>query len=453
MHQKPKGDKQREIAMELVWAALGAANPARAVARHLALAGPGGSLLRVGERMYDLAQVQRLVVVGAGKAGAGMAAAVEAFLGHRIAAGWVNVQRGYEVAQPLQRVRIHPAGHPLPDEASLEGTRHILELVSGLTERDLVLVLLSGGASALLEQPVPGVTLEDLQSLTDVLLRSGATIREINTVRKHISLVKGGRLAQEIGRSGARASVLVLSDVVGSPLDAIGSGPCAADPTTYADAWAVLERHELLGQAPRSVLEYLQRGLRGEAEETPKPGDMLFREIHHLVVADNRTAAQAAVERAQALGLHALLLTTYLEGEAREVGRVLAALAKEEASYAHPLPLPACLVAGGETTVSVRGGGRGGRNQEQALAAAISLEGWEGVLVATLATDGTDGPTDAAGAIADGETVARARALELDPLDRLACNDAYPLFAALGDLILIGPTGTNVNDLAFVLVF
>ena len=443
--------RQRELAMELVWAALGTVNPARAVARHLRLE---GEMLWVGDRTYDLAAVGRLLVVGAGKAGAGMAAAVEAFLGDRIAEGWVNVRYGYEKLRSVPApIHVHPAGHPVPNEAGLQGTSRILDLVDGLREGDLALVLISGGASALLVQPVPGVSLADLQRLTEALLRSGATIGEVNTVRKHLSQVKGGRLAQRITQRGAQAAVLALSDVVGNPLDVIGSGPCAPDPTTFANAREVLVLYGLWEEAPPSTREHLERGLRGEVEETPKPGDPLFGRVHHTLVADNRVAALAAVERAQALGLHALLLTTYLEGEAREVGRALAALAKEEIRHDHPLPRPACLVLGGETTVTVRGAGKGGRNQEVALGAALSLDGWRDVMVVALATDGTDGPTDAAGAIATGRTVARARRLGLDPSDHLARNDAYPLFAALGDLILTGPTGTNVNDLTFVLAF
>lgn len=438
----------RTVALELVWAALGAVNPAAAVAH--ALRREGKTLL-VGDRAYDLA-AGRIVVIGAGKAGAGMAAAAEAILGDCIAAGWVNVRYGYELPRPLARLTVHPAGHPIPDEAGLEGTWRILALADSLAPGDLALVLISGGASALLEEPVPGVSLADLQRLNDLLLCCGATIGEINAVRKHLSQVKAGQLARRIVRRGARAAVLILSDVVGNPLDAIGSGPCVPDSTTFADAWAVLERYGLLDAVPRSVRRHLERGLRGDEADTPKPGDPLFADVHIHIVADNRTAAEAAAERARALGFHAAILTTYLEGEAREVGRVLAALAKEEVQYGRPLPRPACLVLGGETTVTVRGSGRGGRNQEVVLGAALALEGWENVLVVTLATDGTDGPTDAAGALADGTTVARARALGLNPTQHLARNDAYPFFATLGDLIATGPTGTNVNDLSFVLV-
>lgn len=442
---------QRELVMEMVWAALGAANPARAVARRLRREAPPDRLW-VGDSAYDLSTAGRIAVVGAGKAGAGMAAAVEAFLGPRIDAGWVNVAYGYQPAHSLSRVHIHPAAHPLPDAAGLEGSRRILSILDSLTAGELVLVLLSGGASALLEQPLAGVSLADLRAVTEMLLRSGAPIQEVNAVRKHLSQVKGGRLAQRIVERGAQAAVLVISDVVGNPLDAIGSGPCAPDPTTFADAWAVLELRGLLAGVPPAVRRVLEQGCAGLLPETPKPGDSLFECIHHEIVADNRTAAQAAVERAQALGLHARLLIASLEGEARQAGDLLAALARQ-LSADPSLPRPACLVLGGETTVTVRGSGRGGRNQEAALAAALALEGCPGVLVAALATDGVDGPTDAAGAIVSGDTAARCRAQGLDPQAYLDANDAYTLFAALGDLIVTGPTGTNVNDLAFVLAF
>jgi len=449
-------DERRELGMELVWAALGVVNPMRAVTRHVDVQRNGSgvpALLQAGGRSYDLTAVERVVVVGAGKASAGMGAAIEALLGQRISAGWINVRRGYEPAQPLERIEVHSAGHPLPDGACLQGTRRILNLLRDLGERDLALVLLSGGASALLVQPIPQVSLGNLRRVTNLLLESGANIEEVNAVRKHLSQVKGGRLAQEIAAAGARALVLVLSDVVGNPLDAIGSGPCAPDLTTFADAWAVLERYDLLDRAPEPVCQVLQEGLQGEMPETPKPGDALFERVHHLIVGDNRTAAEAAAERARALDFHTLLLTTFLEGEAREVGQVVAGLAKEEVQHNRPLDRPACLILGGETTVTVRGSGKGGRNQEVALGAALALSGWEDVMVVALATDGTDGPTDAAGAIATGETVRRARAEGLDPVGHLARNDAYPLFSTLGDLIMIGPTGTNVNDLIFVLAF
>jgi glycerate 2-kinase len=285
---------------------------------------------------------------------------------------------------------------------------------------------------------VEGLDLDDLQELTDALLRSGATINELNTVRKHWSSFKGGNLA----RLAAPAAVvtLVLSDVVGDPLDVIASGPTVPDPTTTADAQEILDRYSIWPGRPVPF------------QKTPKPGDAVFERVHHVIVGSNRQAAVAALERARQLGFNGLLLSTYVEGEAREVARVAAALAKGVRSYGDPIPAPACLVWGGETTVTIRGDGKGGRNQELALAAALALEGWPGVMLVPLATDGTDGPTDAAGALVTGETVARARALGLDPLAALMANDSYTFFDELGDLIRIGPTGTNVNDLLFLLV-
>jgi hydroxypyruvate reductase len=442
--------------MELVWAALGAVNPYQAVSRHLRLEGSDSAsspVLHIGSQSFNSTQFDRVVVVGAGKAGAGMATAVEAVMGDLVAEGWVNVRYGYESQQPLDVIHIHQCGHPNPDEAGIQGTGSILDILSRLSERDLAIMLLSGGASALLEQPAPGISLQDLQILTDLLLRSGATITQVNTVRKHISQVKGGRLAQVVARRGARATIIVVSDVVGSPLDSIGSGPFAPDPTTFADAWSILQQHDLVEHIPDSIGKHLQNGLQGQVADTPKPGDPVFERINHTIVADNRAAGEAVVDRAEALGFHSLLLTTYLEGEAREAGSFVAALAKEEARHNHPLPRPACLVLGGETTVTVRGSGLGGRNQELALAAGMALDGWEGLLVLTLATDGTDGPTDAAGAIVTGRMVRRARDLGLEPADYLERNDSYNFFSTLGDLVVTGPTGTNVNDLTIVLAF
>jgi hydroxypyruvate reductase len=292
--------------------------------------------------------------------------------------------------------------------------------------------------------------LSDLQVTTDLLLRSGATIGELNTIRKHLSRLKGGQLARLA--APAPVGVLILSDVVGDPLDVIASGPTVPDPTTYAEAWDVVQRYRLGESLPDSVSRRLRAGVAGQLPETPKPGDPLFAGVHNCIIGSNRLAAQAAVAEARRCGYRALLLTTFVEGEAREAARVAAALARSARVHGDPLSPPACLVWGGETTVTVRGQGKGGRNQELALAAALALEGVPDVLLMALATDGTDGPTDAAGAIVDGGTAARARALGLDPLAALANNDAYPLLSAVGDLLHTGPTGTNVNDLLVILV-
>ena len=444
---------QRRILAELIDAALRAADPFAAVQR---VARRQGDHLTLGPASFDLGQTGTIVVVGAGKAGAPMAAALHDLLGERIADGWVNVKQGYllpgqETPDRIGRIRVQQAAHPLPDEAGRLGAQRVLELVRGLSEDDLVLCVISGGGSALLPLPADGITLAEKQEVTGALLASGATINEINAVRKHLSAIKGGRLAQ--AAHPARVVSLILSDVVGSPLDVIASGPTVPDSSTWADAWAVLEKYDLAGGAPASVRGRLRRGMAGELPDTPKPGDPIFQSVWNLIVGENRMAALAAVEQAQALGLRAELLSTYIEGEAREVGRALAGLAKEMARYDQPLARPACLVLGGETTVTLRGDGTGGRNQELALAAALALDGWEGTVLVALATDGTDGPTDAAGAVATHDTAARAARAGLSPGRYLENNDSYHFFERLGDLLLTGPTNTNVNDLIFICAF
>src|SRR5579884_1750300 len=439
-------DRQRDLARSVLDAALAAVAPDAAIRRHVQR--DGRWLVVDGER-YDLERYRRVVVVGAGKASGLMAQCVEDLLGDRLNAGLVIVKDGYAV--PTKRIAVREAAHPLPDARGVAATGELLTLLLGLDGRDLVLLLLSGGGSALLEQPAPGLDLAALQATTDLLLRAGATIGELNAVRKHLSAVKGGGLARAAG--GATVLALVLSDVVGSPLDVIASGPAAADTSTYADALAVLARYDLTDRVPAAVAAHLRAGAAGERPETPKPGAPELESVRHVLVGDVAQAAEAAVARARELGLQALLLSTYVEGEAREVGRVLAALARELAAHGRPLARPACLVLGGETTVTVRGAGLGGRNQEVALGALPDLAGLADVLVLSAATDGGDGPTDAAGAWADGTSLARATALGLDPLDYLARNDAYHFFAALDDLLRTGPTLTNVNDLMFVYAF
>ena len=453
--QPASEDTWRQKLWRIMRAALAAVDPEQAVLRFL---GREGQHLRVGGTEYDLDRLERIYLVGAGKAAVPMAKAVCRLLGDALSAVVINVKRGYILpAEEMQAIQaglrcpfeVIEAGHPTPDEAGLRGAQRMAQLLAGTTERDLVICVISGGGSALLTLPVEGVSLADLRALTDALLRSGATINEINTVRKHLSRVKGGGLARLA--YPARVVALILSDVVGSPLDVIASGPTVPDPTTFADAWQVLARYSLLDKVPPQVRSYLERGVAGQAPETPKPGDPIFERVQNLIVGSNELAALAAVEQARKEGLNSLLLTTYLEGEAREVGKVAAALAKELLRNGRPLPCPACLVMGGETTVTVRGSGTGGRNQELALAAAIALAGWEGTMVGTLATDGSDGPTDAAGAIATGQTIYRAQQLGLNPFAFLENNDSYRFFQALGDLVVTGPTNTNVNDLLFIL--
>lgn len=423
-----------EDARAILAAAVAAAEPRRAVRDALS-----------GAPTPMLDGVRRIVVVGAGKAAPGMALGALDVLGERVSGGVLTTKDGH--GHPVPGMGVLEAAHPVPDERGQAGAERALALAAGAGEGDLLLCLLSGGASALWPAPVAGVSLSDLQGVTDALLRAGATIRELNAVRKHLSRIAGGRLAR--AALPARVLTLAISDVIGSPPDVIGSGPTAPDPTTYADALAVLSRHGV--EPPPAVLAHLRAGAAGLRPETPKPDDPDLARIAYHVVAGNLDALRGAGAEARRLGYRTLILTTRLEGEAREVGGVVAGLATGLRVEGLPISPPAALLLGGETTVRVTGAGRGGRNQELALAAARALDGVPGVLVASLGTDGTDGPTDAAGGIVDGGTVRRGDAAGLDARDYLERNDAYRYLEAAGDLLVTGPTGTNVNDVVLIL--
>jgi hydroxypyruvate reductase len=431
----------RRHAVQIFRAGLKAADPVEAVLRHLRVS---GDVLTVGKRRYDLSKYQRIFVVGAGKASASMAVALERLLGSRITGGTINVK--YAHTAKLRRLRLNECGHPVPDLAGVCGADKIAEIAREANAGDLVLCVISGGASALLPAPAPPVTLADKQEITRLLLSVSATIHEINTVRKHISTLKGGQLA----RLAAPATVisLILSDVIGDDLEVIGSGPTAPDPSTFAGALAILDAYGLRARAPGTVRTRLEAGARGEIQETPKS----VPNACNLVIGSNRLAMNAAVDKAKALGYRTLVLSTVIEGEAREVAHVHAAIAKEIVASGRPVAAPACVLSGGETTVTIRGNGLGGRNQEFALAAAFDIAGLTGVAILSAGTDGTDGPTDAAGAIADGSTIARADKAGLAARRFLENNDSYRFFAALKDLIHTGPTNTNVMDLRVILV-
>jgi len=424
----------RRHALSIFRAAVAAADPRRTVRETLRPAG--------------LSRFRRIFAVGAGKASAAMAQAAEQALGRRITGGWINTKDGH--GAPLARITVHEASHPVPDARGVEGARRIAEIAAQAGEGDLLLCLISGGGSALLPLPMPPVTLEDKQETTRLLLACGATIHEINAVRKHLSAIKGGRLARLAWP--AHVLSLLLSDVIGDPLDVIASGPTAPDTSTFASAWAVVEKYGLAGKIPAAARELLQQGLAGKVEETPKPDDPCFRRVTNRIVGSNRLAVDAAARKARELGYRPLVLSTTIEGETRDIAAMHAAIAREIVAAGRPARPPVCVISGGETTVTLRGGGLGGRNQEFALAAAIALEGVPGVLVFSAGTDGTDGPTPAAGAMADGATVSRAAALGLDARRMLAANDSYHFFEPLGDLVVTGPTGTNVMDVRLMLV-
>ena len=437
--------KLRTDARDIFRTALDAADPMACVRRNLVLS---GETLIVGGEEYDLSEVDRILVVGAGKATATMAKATEEVLGDRIDQGAINTK--YDHGLPLRRIKTVECGHPIPDEAGVRGAAEILDLVAGADERTLVLCLMSGGGSALLPAPAEGLTLAEKQETTRLLLECGATINEINAIRKHLSRVKGGHLAR--AAYPARMISLLLSDVIGDPLDVIASGPTVPDESTFGECLEIVEKYALGDRIPPAAGRRLAEGAVGGVPETPKRGDAVFERCRTVVVGGNRLAVEAASRAAAERGYHTLVMTTRLEGETREVAKVYAALAKEIVENDDPIPRPACIVSGGEATVTIRGTGKGGRNQEFALAAAIKIQGWDGVVLFSAGTDGTDGPTDAAGALADGDTVARAEALGLSAVAYLNDNNSYAFFEALDDLVITGPTGTNVMDVQLVLV-
>ncbi len=435
--------RTRALLARLFRAGLQAVDPYEAVRRQVHV---GRRHLTIGSQQFLLAQFKRIVVVGAGKASARMAQALEQQLGLRIDTGLVVVKYGH--GAPTKAIRIVEAGHPIPDAAGLQASLLIMELVQTLTADDLLIVLLSGGASSLLPAPVSGIELHDKQQTTKLLLRSGATIQEINAVRKHLSRIKGGQLA---AATPARVVSVILSDVIGNDLGTIGSGPTAPDPTTFREAWEIVERYGVSKTIPASVRQRLKMGMQHRSPETPKPGAALFRRVDNILVGDNQAAVDAVAQTAKDQGLRTLVLSTTLTGEARELAKMFGAMGREIAMQGRPIQRPCCLIAGGEPTVTIRGEGTGGRAQEFALAAAPEIAGLQNMWVAGFATDGTDGPTSVAGAVVDGQTVARAHRKGLDLSHALQNNDAYPFFEKLQGHIATGPTGTNVNDLYLLL--
>lgn len=435
--------RARALFSKLLGAGLQAVDPYAAVCRQVRFR--RGQLI-IGSRRYPLATQQRLVVVGAGKASARMAQALERQVGARIDDGLVVVKYGH--GAPTKKIRILEAGHPVPDEAGLQASRAMMALIGTLKSHDLLIVLLSGGASSLLPSPAAGITLKDKQLTTKLLLRSGATIQEMNAVRKHLSCVKGGQLA---AATSARVASVILSDVIGNDLGTIGSGPTAPDLTTFQDAWMILERYDVTGKIPASVRRHLEAGIKKILPETPKAGAALFRRVNNLIIGDNRAAVDAVAKTAKGQRLRTLVLSTTITGEARELAKFFGAIAREIAVHGRPMVRPCCVIVGGEPTVTIRGQGTGGRAQEFALAAALEIAGLPDVWVAGFATDGTDGPTSVAGAVVDGRTVARAKLSKLDLSGALQDNDAYTFFERLHGHIVTGPTGTNVNDLYLLL--
>ena len=440
-----KDRKAREIALDAIEEAFKTADPKRIMFSKVRLENES---LKINGETFDLSKYRRIFVLGGGKASGTMAEALEEILKDRIEDGVIVVPKGVAKKHKLSRIKLHESSHPIPDESSVSGAKKIIELAKRAGDNDLVICLISGGGSSLMALPREGISLKDKQRVTDLLLKSGATINEINAVRKHISSFKGGQLAKAV--YPASLIGLLLSDVLGDPLDVIASGPTVPDSSTFSDAVSILQEYNLWDKVPETIRKTLTEGMKGKIAETPKKGDPIFKRVKNIVIGNNRLACMAALNSIRKRGLNALFLTSFMEGEARHIGTFFGAMGKEFMVTDYPIASPAAVIAGGETTVTVTGKGIGGRNQEIVLSAALKISGADGLVVASASTDGIDGPTDAAGAIADGKTVQRSRKLGIDPSEALRNNDSYTFFSKLDDLIITGPTGTNVNDISIL---
>ena len=435
----------RKDAVEIFYKALKAVQPGAAIKRHCKF---DGKTLFIGHRSYHLDRYKNLYILGAGKATAPMAAAIEDIIDEKITGGIIIVKFGH--VADLKHINLIEAGHPIPDENGMRGASAILNLAKNVEADDLILCLISGGGSALLPFPYDGLTLKNKQDTIKILLSCGATIHEINTIRKHISKIKGGRLAQAV--YPATLVTLILSDVVGDDLDVIASGPTVPDSSSFYDCKNIFRRYNIIDKIPNNILNHIESGISGKTDETPKPHDPVFDRTYNLIIGSNVESLMSAKKKAESLGYNVLLLSSMIEGETRFVAQVHGAIAREIIKTGNPLPLPACILSGGETTVTILGNGLGGRNQEFALSASIDISGKKNIVMLSGGTDGTDGPTDAAGAFSDTFTLKRAEKMGLNPYRFLANNDSYHFFQKLGDLFITGPTNTNVMDLRIVLV-
>ena len=432
-------------AREIFMAGVKAASPDTVIRQTLHVE---NDMLDVQGKQYDLRKINRIFVVGAGKATAVMAKSVEATLGDRISGGIISVKYGHTA--DLKKIETIEAGHPVPDKSGWDAAQKIINVVSAAGKDDLVICLLSGGGSALLPLPAEGLRLEDKQDVTALLLSCGADITEINTVRKHMSGIKGGQLARAM--APAQGLCLVLSDVVGDDLSVIASGPCEADDSTFRQAWQIIETYRLENRVPERAAEFLKMGLAGEVSETPKPGAEEFENVLTRIVGSNSKALAACEAIARELGYHPLVLSAFFEGETHTLAGLHGAIARQIRLHDQPIGTPACILSGGESTLRLTGNGKGGRNQQAALAAALKIADLKDVVLLCGGTDGSDGPTDAAGAVVDGQTLTRAQDKGLDAEMYLRENNAYPFFEVLNDLVITGPTGTNVMDLTILLV-
>ncbi len=440
----------RENLKKIYRAAIEAVNPEKALASCLSL--DKGILKVCSNRKtvetFDLNRFKKIIVVGAGKATASMAKAIEDILGTRITHGCIIVKYGY--TRTLFAIETIEAAHPLPDQNSIAGAKQIKQLLEDASVDDLVISLISGGGSALLSLPPANLSLEEKQCATDLLIKSGAAIHEINVVRRHLSLVKGGNLA----RAAYPSTVLnlMVSDVVGDKIDVIASGPFVHDDSSFSDALGVLGKFNLIRRIPPGALAHITEGAHNELNKTDDRNDNKLAKTTHLIIASNILCLEAAKQTAEDLGYNSIILSSAIEGDTREAAAWHSRIAMEVTASSNPLMAPACIISGGETTVRVMGSGKGGRNMEFAMQAASFIDGFENIMIASIGTDGTDGPTDAAGAMAHGFTMKNAAGMGLDINQYLQNNDSYHFFKSLGDLIVTGPTHTNVMDIRIILI-
>jgi len=437
----------REDALSLFHTGIKAASPYNLIPNNMLLE---ENILTISDingesRSFDLNNYNRITVIGAGKASKSMAYAVEKILDGKIDEGLVVTKKNFR--SELKRIRVLETSHPLPGKSGIEASKKIVKICKNAKENDLIINLISGGASSLLPYPTDNITLEDKIKTTVILLNVGATIQELNTVRKHISAIKGGQLVRHI--YPATIINLIISDVIGDQLDVIGSGITAPDPTTFEDSWNVVIKYKLENKIPHSVKNYLRDGIKGKVPETPKPGNPIFKNVYNLIIGNNELALSAIKIAAEDKGYNAKIISSTLEGEAKDTGKFMAQIAKE---YSLPDEKPVCLIFGGETTVTVKGNGKGGRNQELCLSTAIEIDGIKNITFLSGGTDGNDGQTEAAGAICNGRTIERAKELGLDAMKYLNNNDSYTFFNKLDDLIITGPTNTNVMDVQIFLL-
>jgi len=440
-------NKLRKDAISLFHTGINAASPSSLIPDNILLE---KSILTISDiigtsKLFDLKNYKRITVIGAGKASIAMAYEVERILDDNIDEGLVVTK--YNFRSQLKRIQSLKASHPLPDKNGIEASKKIIEICKNANEDDLIINLISGGASSLLPYRADNITLEDKIKTTEILLRAGATIQELNTVRKHISAIKGGLLAKYV--YPATMINLIISDVIGDQLDVIGSGFTVPDPTTFEDSWNVMIKYKMEDKIPHSVKSYLLDGMEGKVPETPKPGNPLFNKVYNLIIGNNELALSAIKTAAEEKGYYAKIISATLEGEAKVTSKFIAQLAKE---YSLSVEKPVCLIFGGETTVTVTGNGKGGRNQEFCLSFAIEIDGIKNITFLSGGTDGYDGQTEAAGAICNGKTIEIAKELGLDAMKFLNNNDSYNFFNKLDDLIITGSTNTNVMDIQVLII-